>query len=121
MILSLYHAAAPLPPAPPPQEERLTALLELYRSRKQRINEQRARLLELCAAHSADVHAQEELLQELTRLQRAYIIDTGALQLALYGTVLNAQQVAAYVVGSYPYVASAQALIDVLLDDKAVS
>lgn len=77
------------------------ALLELSRGRVERAAAERAALAARFAAAPGDVHAQEELVRELARVQRWFDIGNTACLLALYGSVLTAQQVAAFAVGSW--------------------
>lgn len=105
----------------PEQKERLLALLELSRARSQRFSSIREDLLRSAAERAHDLHAQQELVRELDRVQRSYTISVTASLLALYGTLLSAQQVAAYSVGSWPYAPSQTALVDLLLGDGRAS
>ncbi len=117
-----WQALDPLSTAPipkqnaPEQRERIVALLELSRQHIRRTSQRRDGLLAACATCVDDAAAQERLVAELARVQRSYTITNTGFLLALYGTVMTAQQLAAYAVGSYPYPPSKFALMAVLLE-----
>jgi hypothetical protein len=94
------------------------SLLDFSRQRLTRLAARRDALLRQARERAADVGAQEAVVAELSRVQRSYAIGNAACLLALYGTALTAQQVAAYAVGSYPYAPSKFALTEVLMGDE---
>jgi hypothetical protein len=77
------------------------AVLELSRARATRAAKEREALLRLCAERAGDAAAQEELVEEVGRVQRCYAAGNAACLLALYGSVFTAQQLAAFAVGSW--------------------
>ncbi|GBF89911.1 hypothetical protein Rsub_02615 [Raphidocelis subcapitata] len=97
------------------QLSRLMTFLDVIRERVARIDAERASLLAACAAAADDAAEGERLVARLVVVQRGYEVVSGAAVLALYGSLLTADQVAGFFVACYPYVPSVSGLHRTLL------
>lgn len=104
----------------PEQEELVVALLQVWRTRVAGIAAQSDALLQECEDRaSEDVGAQEERLKLLTSAQKLFELHAACFILALYGSLLTAQQVAVLMVSSWPFVPSMHVLNLVLCKPPA--
>jgi hypothetical protein len=95
--------------------ERLVALLRISQSQTRRAERRRTRLIAAQAASVDDVHRQEALVSELTQVNHGYAISNAACLLALFGSMMSAEQFASFSIGSYPYPPSKTVLTALLL------
>jgi len=98
-----------------PQEQQVIALIDIIGARVTRLTHERAALLDECAATAADITAQEALVAQLSAAQRSFQIASAAAVLAIYGALLQPDQVARFMVACYPYVQSLSGLHRTLL------
>ncbi|KIZ02480.1 hypothetical protein MNEG_5475 [Monoraphidium neglectum] len=94
-----------------PRQRALAAtLLSMWRARMAALTRAREALAARCAALAADAAAHEAALSDLGCVQASYILNITVFLLALYGTILTAQQHARLSAAAWPWAPSLQSI-----------
>lgn len=134
VLLTSMDEDGPAPPRPPPsspswfqwlveqlqlepeQEALLIAALHSLKERQAPVQEQRARLVQEC---SEDAKVLDEVVAQISAGLHTYQVISGVYMLAVYGTILRADQFARYLLAAWPYMPSLSGLREALEDMRA--